>query len=383
VLGFAAVASIALGLPVVPLYITAGLALGGLIPPSDVVPFLGSLGVVFLLFSMGLDFSPGARGVLSGRALGAGTVDLVVNFPLGLALGLVAGWSWEESLFLAGIVYMTSSAVVTKCIVDLGRAARPETETILAIMVYEDFAIAFYLVLLSVLVPGVDGEAPHAAVAIARALAFVGALGLAAWQLDRALERWLAPLAEEAFTLLLFALVLGLAATAQAAGLSLEIGALLSGLVLGRTGLRERAARTLLPFQTVFAALFFVSFGMGLDLASFAPVLPAATLFVLVGLTAKTVGGFFAGRAAGHPPRLAAVVGLSLIPKGEFSIVLASAAAAAKPGSPLEPFAGIYVLALSILGPIAMREADRVRDWLFPRKGTPRFRRRRAPTPRA
>jgi CPA2 family monovalent cation:H+ antiporter-2 len=367
VLGLSALLSIALRLPVVPLYIVAGVILRGFVPHDHTVEFLGSLGVVFLLFSMGLEFSVARHSAAPTRILRAGGLDWLVNFPIGLAVGRALGWSWEESLFLGGIVYMTSSAVVSKCIVDFGRAARPETETILGILVFEDFVIAFYLVLLNALFPSAaaTSESLHPAIALARSTVFVLALVLVARRLQGPLERMLAARTEEAFTLVLFTFVLLIASLAHWAGLSAEIGAFLGGLILGGTGLKERAGATLLPFQTLFAALFFVSFGLGVDLARVPPLLAPAVVLILLGLATKTLGGFLAGRAVGHNAQQSVVLGLSLIPKGEFSIVLASLAAASNPESSIKPFAGIYVLALSILGPLAMREADRVRELIF------------------
>ena len=134
VLGLAAVVSIALRLPVVPLYIGAGVVLGESLGPDEMIRFLGSLGVVFLLFSLGLEFSQGSVTRAPKRFLRAGSIDFLFNFPVGIFVGLALGWNWLESFCLAGVLYMSSSAVVSKCIVDFNRATRPETETILSIM---------------------------------------------------------------------------------------------------------------------------------------------------------------------------------------------------------------------------------------------------------
>jgi CPA2 family monovalent cation:H+ antiporter-2 len=254
-------------------------------------------------------------------------------------------------------------------VVDFGRAARPETETILKVMVFEALVIAIYLVLLqSLLAGGGDGGFGAAQLwPLLQAITFVAVLIAGARRFGGQLARILATRSEEAFTLGLFAFVLLIASLALAAGLSEAIGAFLAGLVLGGTELKERSASTLRPFQTVFAALFFISFGMHIDLGHLADVAGPAVLLVALGMATKTLGGFAAGRVVGHTPSQSVVVGLSLIPKGEFSIVLAGIAATAGPGTLLEPLTGIYVFALSILGPIAMREADRLREWVFPR----------------
>ena len=367
VLGLAAAVSISLRFPVVPLYIVSGVVLGSWLAPDAVVEFLGSLGVVFLLFSMGLEFSLGSAASVPRRFLSAGSLDLLLNFPVGMLAGLALGWSWPESLFLAGILYMSSSAVVSKCIVEFGRAARPETETILGIMVFEDLVIAIYLVLINALVAGgADAGGAWSYVgAVIRPLLFVCLLALLAWRLQTPLERLLASRSDEGFTLLLFAFVLLIASSALGAGLSEAVGAFLAGIVIGSTRLKERAARTLHPYQTVFAALFFVSFGMGIDLGSVGAVAAPAAILILLGICTKVCGGFLAGRSAGHTPAQSAVVGLSLVPKGEFSIVIAALATAAAGGhSDIEALTGVYVFALAFLGPVLMREADWV--WKFP-----------------
>ena len=370
VLGIAAVISISLRLPAIPFYIAAGLGLGTFIERSEIIHFLGSLGVVFLLFSMGLQFSLGSVARAPGRFVRAGSIDFALNFPIGLVIGQLLGWPWIESLCLAGVLYMSSSAVVAKCIVDFGRATRPETEAILSIMVFEDLVIAVYLALLHALITGgPDPSALAVCLQLLKAALFVLLLVLLARRFQAPLEQLISHRSEEVFTLVLIAFVLLVASSAIVAGLSEAIGAFLAGLVIGSTRLKERAARTLLPFQTLFAALFFVSFGMGLELGSLAGLLAPALALVVLGFVTKVLGGFLAGRSWGHPPYQCAVIGLSLVPKGEFSIVIAALAASiATPGSNLEALTAVYVFALSLLGPIAMRHADRLWTWLVPER---------------
>ncbi|MFQ5513176.1 MAG: cation:proton antiporter [Myxococcota bacterium] len=370
VLGLAAVLSISLRLPVVPFYIGAGLVLGRWIGPDEVVHFLGSLGVVFLLFFMGLEFSRGSLTRSPRRFLSSGGIDLLICFPLGLVLGRIVGWSWVESYCLAGVLYMSSSAVVSKCIVDFGRAARPETETILSILVFEDLVIAGYLILLNALMAGgPELNTGAMALELVRAAGFVALLILLARRFGDPLERLLSHRTEEAFTLVLFAFVLLIASSAIAVGVSEAVGAFLAGLVVGSTGLRERAAGTLLPFQTLFAALFFVSFGMGVELEAISGVLGPALGLIAIGIVSKIAAGFLAGRALQHPPYQAAVIGLSLVPKGEFSILIAAMAGeVARGDSSLELLTALYVVGLSILGPLGMREADRLWELVRPRE---------------
>ncbi len=365
VLALTAAISLSLRLPVVPLYIGAGVLLpsSGILAPEEIVEFLGSLGVIFLLFSMGLEFSVSSFTREPKKFLGAGSIDFFFNFPVGLVAGRLLGWPWEHSFFLAGILYMSSSAVVSKCIADFGRAARPETETILRIMVFEDLAIAVYLVLLNSFAGSSEGSSFWTPV---WSLIYIGALIVLARRYQAPLTRLIASHSEEAFMLALFAFVLFIASTAGLIGLSGALGAFLAGLVIGSTELKQRAAHTLQPYQTLFAALFFVSFGISLDLGNLADLLLPALLLVAVGVATKVLGGFVAGRVAGHSAPQSTVIGLSLVPKGEFSIVIAGlAAATVQNDSGIVALTGVYVFALSIIGPIGMREADRVRAFLF------------------
>jgi CPA2 family monovalent cation:H+ antiporter-2 len=373
VLGVAAIASLWLRMPVVPLYIASGVVITGWLEPNELVEFMGSLGVAFLLFSLGLEFSVKSFAEAPGRFLRVGSVDWLLCFPVGFALGFALGWSWLESLFLAGILYMTSSAVVSKCVIEFNRAARPETETILQIMVFEDLVIAGLLVLLGVLAPapGAPTVEGGMVVSLLRAFLFVALLILLAWRFHEPIESLLRARSEESFTLVLVAFVLLVASAALASGLSEAIGAFLAGVVVGATRLKDRASQTLLPFQTLFAALFFVAFGMRVQLDNLSGLALPATLLILLGIATKACGGFLAGRSVGHSPRLSFVVGLSLIPKGEFSIVLAAmAASVARPDARIETLTGLYVFVLSILGPIAMREADRLARLLIRHRPT-------------
>ena len=135
----------------------------------------------------------------------------------------------------------------------------------------------------------------------------------------------------------------------------------IAGIVIGATQIKERAATVLNPFLTLFAALFFVSFGARIELSDIGTVAAPAILLVVLGISTKVSGGFLAALASRLPLQQAVTVGMSLVPKGEFSILIAAlASAAATADSGIEPLTAIYVLALSVIGPVLMRESDRV-----------------------
>jgi len=145
---------------VIPAYIVAGILLGpnapeiagyslAVVETADFIDLLAELGIVFLLFFIGLEFNLDRLVASKDRIARAGLLDLAINFTVGFGLGLVFGFSLFEALFLAGIVYISSSAVITKSLIDLGWIADPESEAILGVLVFEDVVIAVYLAALS------------------------------------------------------------------------------------------------------------------------------------------------------------------------------------------------------------------------------------------
>jgi CPA2 family monovalent cation:H+ antiporter-2 len=348
------------------------------------VQFLSILGVLFLLLYMGLDFSVTAFLSQWRSLLVTGTIDLVINFPLGLLLGWAFGWTLIESLFLAGIMYMSSSAVVAKSLIDLRRVANPETETILGIMVYEDLFIAFYLAILSGIAFSGSVDTGAASLAFVKGVGFCVAFIVVARVGKRFVERILAQESSELFLLLVFSLVLLCSFGATAVGLSEVIGAFMFGLLISETLHKERVHTVFLPFQQFFAALFFVAFGMQIDYRAFVDVAGTGLVLFFAAVSGKLLAGFLAGRWQGLPTAASWNIGFAMVAKGEFSIILAGVAAqVARPDLHLGALIAFLVLLLSITGPTMMKESFTIinavgrawaasREALFGRRATAR-----------
>jgi CPA2 family monovalent cation:H+ antiporter-2 len=363
-----------LGLSAIPAYLLAGLLLGpnepevlSFISPSEVTDFVAELGLVFLLFFLGLEFTHG-RLTRTGRHVGlGGAVDLVTNFGLGLVIGLAAFGPTSAALVLAGCIYVSSSAIAVKGLTDFRRLGDDETDLILAILVFEDIVVA---VMLGYAAAG-GGEVSESLVLVAKALGFITA-GLAAsrW-LAEPLDRLLDRLPLEFFLLAVFGFLVGTSAIAKGLGLSEAIGALMAGIVLSETSVREQIEERFFSFRDIFAALFFFVFGLSIDVSAIGDVGWLVAGAVVLTLVGKIVGGLVAGRVGGFTRRQSFNAGVALVAHGEFTVILAQLASAneaidAGDRTDLVAFAGLYVLVTATVGVILMKESKRIGRALFP-----------------
>ncbi len=362
------------GLSAIPAYLLAGLLLGPnepefltLIRPSEVTEFVAELGVIFLLFFLGLEFTV-PRFLRARRHLTVGgSIDLAANAGLGLVLGLAAFGVSFGALILAAAVYVSSSAVAIKALIDFRRLADDETDLVLGILVFEDLVMALVLGFAATGGGTAAGTAATAGVAVG----FVAVSLAASLWLTRSIDDLLGRLPREFFLLFVFALVVGMSAAADALGLSEAIGALMAGVILSETSAREEIEERFFSMRDLFAALFFFVFGLTIDLDAFGSVGWIVALAVVLTLVGKLGAGYVAGRLGGFTSRQSINVGAALVAHGEFTIILAQVAR----GNPklsgdvkrdLMAFAGIYVLATATLGVILMKESRRIGRRLFP-----------------
>jgi CPA2 family monovalent cation:H+ antiporter-2 len=361
-----------INLTLIPLYIFAGLVLSRFVKPTIIMEFLSAVGLIFLLFLIGLEFT--LENFLKNRRkiLIGGLYDLALNFPVGLIIGLLLGFDWLCSLFLAGIVYVSSSAIICKSIVELKRSANPETECLLGILVFEDLFIVLYLAILS----GTIASGRTAALgglpvglAIIKAFGFCAALIISAKIFKRYIELALDIESTELFVLLIVAIVTLTSTSAQAMGLSMAIGAFLAGLIISETSHKPRILEVIAPLQYLTMAIFFVSFGIASQLTSLKEIYIPALLLVGASIPLKLLTGFWAGKDHGLSYRAQWRLGLSLLPRGEFSVVLAMIAMTlTETHTPVQSITTLYVLIIAILGSIAMKYADAFARWMEGKK---------------
>ena len=348
------------GISPIPLYLIAGLAVGngGILPLAEANEFFeigAQIGVILLLVMLGLEYSPRelVRSLSQSRV--AGIVDGLLNALPGAAFALILGWGPVAALALAGITWVSSSGVVAKILRDLGRLGNRETPVVLSVLVMEDLAMAFYLPVLSAIVVGEALLA--AATTVAIAVAAVLLILLVALRFGKQISRIFSIHHLESLLLGVLGLTMLVAGVAEQLNVSAAVGAFLVGIAISGQVAAE-AEHVLSPLRDLFAAVFFVFFGLSTDPADMLPVLLPAAILAIVTIATKTLTGWLAAKRAGIgvPGRWRA--GFVLVPRGEFSIVIAGLAVGAGVEPRLAPLATAYVLITVIAGPLLARVPD-------------------------
>jgi monovalent cation:H+ antiporter-2, CPA2 family len=362
------------GLSAIPAYLLAGLLLGpnepkalSIIRPSEVTEFVAEIGLVFLLFFLGLEFTLGRLTRSRRHAVTGGAIDLFLNGGLGLIVGIAAFGLTIPAVVLAGAIYVSSSAITVKGLIDFRRLADDETDLVLATLVAEDLVIGLVLGFVS----GGGGGAASTLVIVAKAVGFVAAaLAVSKW-LSGVIDRVLDWLPREFFLLAVFAFLMGAAALAKELGLSEAVGALMAGVVLSETSVRGEIEERFFSFRDVFAALFFFVFGLSIDVARIGSVGWLLAAGVGAAVIGKIGAGLIAGLTGGFTRRQSFNAGAALLAHGEFTIILAQIARENDQISDatqarLMAFAGLYVLITATIGIALMKESKLIGRRLFP-----------------
>jgi CPA2 family monovalent cation:H+ antiporter-2 len=342
-----------LGIPAIPFYLVGGLAFGegGLYPLdlSEQFVVVGSeIGVVLLLLTLGLEYTAEDLAITLRTSFVPGLLDFALNFAPGFAAGLLLGWGTTTAVLLGGVTYISSSGVVAKTLSDLGRTGNRETPAILGVLVMEDLAMALFLPLIVVLIAP-DGGAGFLPVIVA-VVTVVLVLG-AAMRFSGVVSRFASSQSDEGLLLTVLGLTLLVGGLAQELQVSSAVGAFLVGIALSGP-VSERAAELISPLRDLFAATFFLFFGLQIDPASLPAAAPVAVSLAVVTAATKFVTGRYAARRQGVGVAGQRRAGVALIARGEFSIVIAGLGVTAAVQGDLGPTAAAYVLLLAAGGPI-------------------------------
>ncbi len=359
-----------MGISPISLWLLAGLAFGhgGLVPLGATEEFIAvgaEIGVILMLFMLGLEYSATELVGNLRAAAPAGVIDAVLNALPGALLALALGWGPVAAVALAGITWVSSSGVIAKVLNDLGRIGNRETPTILSVLVLEDLAMAVYLPLLVTVMAGSGLVA--GGISLSVALGAVAVVMVVAVRYGHIVSRVVASDDSDGLLLAVLGLTLVVAGLAASIQVSAAIGAFLVGIAISGE-IVESVAALLAPLRDVFAAVFFVFFGLATDPSAMPPVLLPAIGLAIVTMATKVLTGHLAARRAKIATLGRWRTGLALTPRGEFSIVIAGLAVGAGVAAQLAPLATAYVLITVVCGPVLARVPDMTwfRRWVRP-----------------
>ncbi|HEX2390813.1 MAG TPA: monovalent cation:proton antiporter-2 (CPA2) family protein [Casimicrobiaceae bacterium] len=308
-------------------YLIVGIALGphalGVVPDDAATRHLAEFGIVFLMFSIGLEFSLPQLRAMRRAVFGLGFSQVAITTIAAMIVVQLLGYGWRAGVVLGGALAMSSTAIVSKMLAERSELGTPHGRDIMGILLFQDLAVVAFLILIPALagtganLPSVLGVAlAKAAVALAIIL-FLGQRPMRAWFHLVARQR-----SPELFVLNVLLVTLGMAELTELAGLSLALGAFLAGMLISETEFRYQVEEDIKPFRDVLLGLFFVTIGMMLDLRGVAlhPLEMIALLVVPVG--AKLALIILLARAFGAPLATALRTGFYLAQAGEFALVM-------------------------------------------------------------
>ena len=349
-----------LGQSPIPFYMTIGLlfGVGGFVSLSESLPFLetsSEIGVILLLLMLGLEYSP--RELVGNLKSSApvGIWDALFNAVPGAAFGLIMGWGAIGAIVMAGVTWVSSSGVISKVLTDLGRLGNRETPTVLAVLVIEDLAMAFYLPILSAFVIG--ASILQGALTVAIAVGSVFLVLVIALRFGKRISRVFSSTHLESLVIGVLGLAMVVAGLAAVVQVSSAVGAFLVGIAISGE-VAKMAQKYLRPVRDLFAAFFFLVFGLTTDATDIPAVLLPAAILAIVTIATKILTGYLGARRAGIGRAGRWRAGLALTPRGEFSIIIAGLAVSAGVEPTIAPMAATYMLITVVVGPLLARVSD-------------------------
>lgn len=340
---------------VVPVYLIVGLSLGegGVLPVSLSEDFLNTgaqIGAILLLLLLGLEYSSYDLAKAFTERKSSGLIDLLVNGTPGLIIGFLLGWGWVGAIALAGITYVSSSGIAAQLIKEMGWMRSEVAKRAIGVLVFEDLALAPYLPLLTSLVLGVS--AVSGLISVGVALAITGLVILLSFKGGNKIMKILDPSEPGALLLTVFGAALLAAGLADLVGFSGVVAAFLIGLLL--TGEVAQTARARLsPIRDIFAAIFFVFFGLATDPREVPAVMPIAIVLLVIGIFGKMFTGWWVTRDLSDRMSWRRA-GAFLTARGEFSMVIAALAAPVVTAVNLQALTLTYVILTSIAASVLL-----------------------------
>jgi len=364
--------------PVIVGFILTGILAGphvfGLIKAVQEVEVLAEIGVVLLLFTIGVEFSFANLLQIRKSVLVAGPIQVALTCLAGFVLALQVGKPFGESMFIGFLLSLSSTAIVLKILQGRAEVDSPHGRTDLGILIFQDIIIVPMMLLIPLLAGTTNNVSSSLLILLGKALLIILlVIASAKWIVPRLLYEIAKTRSRELFLLAIVAVCFAVAWLTASAGLSLALGAFLAGLIISETEYSHQALSNILPFRDVFSSFFFISIGMLLDV-NFLFQQPGLIALITLGvLVLKSLIGGFAALLLGFPLRTTILIGLAISQVGEFSFILSKAGISQGifSGNTYQLFLDatiITMMATPLLMAMAPRAADVILRLPIPRK---------------
>lgn len=344
-----------------------GLHYGGLIGDSELIDLISDLGIVLLMFFVGLEFSITKLRKVERPAIILSLMNVGVNLFTGILLGTALGWPFLDTVFLASIVAMSCAAVAMKSIIELGRLDNPETDFLLGVMIVEDFISAVFLATIGGLMVKTSAETSLTGFLLGSVIFVAFFAVLALLVIPRTVRYLVRMKNDEMFVIFALGVVCMAAAVAEFFGIPAMIGAFFIGMTFAETKITKRMEEKMAPFRDAFVAVFFMGFGMMIDPGLFPSIVGVVLIVVVLVLVDDVIITAMVSYLMGYTSKQAVAVSTSLCARGAESVLYASVAkrsVATTKGAELYPLAGALTFIMSALCPLLMRRSNRIADVL-------------------
>ncbi|MFP4456874.1 MAG: cation:proton antiporter [Clostridia bacterium] len=339
-----------------PFYILAGIITGpfllNIVSDIKVVGLFGEIGVVFLLLYLGFEFSINTLVEKAKSLITAGLIDLIINFGIGFLIGKLVGLNFFYSFVMAGIIYMSSSGIITKTLIQLNAIKDPEGQLVMGIMVFEDLVMVIFLVFVSTFSNLSNNFSPNMLVLdILIAVTFCFGVLVIGKKFNKYITKFLNSDSKEIYFLTFMAIVLGITALGIFLGVSEALGAFFIGMMLSESEIKYKMEDTIITFRDIFGGMFFFHFGMKFNVNNISIPIHIMIFIILAAVLGKIISALIIRKSQGCSIEKGLFIGLITIPRGEFSLLIAGMVAL--DSFDFESFSIILVLSTALISTIA------------------------------
>lgn len=337
----------------------------GIVHELGLIELFSQLGLILLIFFVGLEFSIDKIKRVKGPAVVLSLIDVGLNLFTGFLLAAWLGWGLVDSIFLAAVLSMSCSAVAMKTLIELGRLEKPETEFMLGMIILEEFISMLFLTLVGGLVINRDASFSPVNMVIGMAAFFLFFAVMAVVVIPYVVKRLDKMKSDEMFVLFMIGVIAMTAAIAEFCGVPSLIGAFFIGITFAETRVTKRLERKIAPLRDAFVAIFFVSFGMFIDPSLFGSVWSIIIIAVCLIILDEVIIMSITAYLVGFPRREAVSIGACFSARGGESVMYASVgskAASATKGAELYPIAGGVTFIMSVLCPFFIKKSYSIAD---------------------